>query len=74
MGQATVAHVAQGKTVEGYHERAQIPYPDIYGLVLAYDTKVWGLDTPGLLHQLPGGSPTIILIHRFAPFPGDAVG
>ena len=31
-----------------YHESAQIPYSDIYGLVLAHDTKIWGLDTPGL--------------------------
>ena len=23
-----------------YHECAQIPYPDIYGLVLAHDTKI----------------------------------
>ena len=28
------------RTVNPYHERAQIPYPDIYGLLLAHDTKI----------------------------------
>ena len=31
-----------------YHERAQIPYLDICGLVLAHDTKIWGFNTPML--------------------------
>ena len=33
-------------TSQGYHERAQIPYPDVCGLLLVHDTKIWGPPPP----------------------------